>query len=77
MISVSGSFESPPPDRSCGKQLPDPIAVIQAVSFEGADAAELATAIRVLQAATARLNDHLSRLPLQPVPQALVLAERT
>ena len=39
--------------------LPDPIAVIQAVSFEGADDAEVATAIRVLQAATGRLNDHL------------------
>jgi DNA-binding MarR family transcriptional regulator len=42
------------------RQLPDPIAVIQAVSFEGADDAELATTIRVLQAATGRLNDHLS-----------------
>jgi DNA-binding MarR family transcriptional regulator len=42
------------------RELPDPIAVIQAVSFEGADDAELATTIRVLQAATGRLNDHLS-----------------
>jgi DNA-binding MarR family transcriptional regulator len=41
-------------------ELPDPIAVIQAVSFAGAADAELATAIRVLQAATGRLNDHLS-----------------
>jgi DNA-binding MarR family transcriptional regulator len=41
------------------QRLPDPIAVIQAVSFESADDAELATAIRVLQAATGRLNDHM------------------
>jgi DNA-binding MarR family transcriptional regulator len=41
-------------------ELPDPIAVILAVSFEGADDAELATAIRVLQTATGRLNDHMS-----------------
>jgi DNA-binding MarR family transcriptional regulator len=42
------------------QELPDPIAVIQAISFGGADDAELATAIRVLQAATGRLNEHLS-----------------
>ena len=42
------------------EELPDPIALIQAVSFDGADDAELATALRVLQAATGRLNDHLS-----------------
>jgi DNA-binding MarR family transcriptional regulator len=42
------------------QELPDPIAVIQTVSFVGADDGELATAIRVLQAATGRLNDHMS-----------------
>jgi DNA-binding MarR family transcriptional regulator len=38
--------------------LPDPIAVIQRVAYDGADGAELATAVRVLRAATQRLNDH-------------------
>jgi len=42
------------------KELPDPIAVAHAVSFAGADDAELATALRVLQAATQRLNDHIA-----------------
>ena len=42
------------------QELPDPIAMIHAVSFEGADDAELVTAIRVLQAATRRLNDRMS-----------------
>jgi DNA-binding MarR family transcriptional regulator len=37
--------------------LPDPIAVTQAVSFEGADEAELAATVRVLQRATQRLID--------------------
>jgi DNA-binding MarR family transcriptional regulator len=50
------------------KTLPDPIAVIQAVSFDGADDAELATAIRVLQAATGRLDDHLSEGNPSPRP---------
>lgn len=42
------------------KELPDPLIVIRQVSFDGADAVELATARRVLQAATQRLNDHLT-----------------
>ncbi len=42
-------------------ELPDPIALIQATAFDGADAAELATAIRVLAAATQRLNTHLAK----------------
>lgn len=42
------------------EDLPDPLAVIRAIAFDGSDAAELATAIRVLQAATQRLNDHLA-----------------
>jgi DNA-binding MarR family transcriptional regulator len=42
------------------KELPDPLAVIRAISFEGADPAEMATALRVLQQATQRLNSHLA-----------------
>jgi DNA-binding MarR family transcriptional regulator len=41
-------------------ELPDPLALIRALAFDGSDAAELATAVRVLQAATQRLNDHLA-----------------
>jgi DNA-binding MarR family transcriptional regulator len=40
--------------------LPDPLAVIRAISFDSSDAAELAIAVGVLQAATQRLNDHLA-----------------
>jgi DNA-binding MarR family transcriptional regulator len=42
------------------KELPDPIGLIMAVAFDGADATELAIARRVLQAATQRLNEHIS-----------------
>ena len=42
------------------EKLPDPLARIRAIAFEGADPAELATALRVLQTATQRLNDHMS-----------------
>jgi DNA-binding MarR family transcriptional regulator len=42
------------------EELPDPLARIRAIAFDGADAAELATAVRVLQAATQQLNDHLA-----------------
>jgi DNA-binding MarR family transcriptional regulator len=42
------------------EELPDPLAVIRAIAFEGSDAAELATAVRVLQAGTQRLSDHMS-----------------
>lgn len=42
------------------KELPDPIALILSVAFDGVDQAELATARRVLQAATERLNHHVS-----------------
>jgi MarR family transcriptional regulator, lower aerobic nicotinate degradation pathway regulator len=41
-------------------QLPDPLALIRVIAFEGSDPAELAAAARVLQAATQRLNDHLA-----------------
>jgi DNA-binding MarR family transcriptional regulator len=37
-------------------EIPDPLAVIRSVSFEGADAGEMETAIRVLQTATERLT---------------------
>jgi DNA-binding MarR family transcriptional regulator len=40
--------------------LPDPLARIQAIAFDGADAGELAIAVRVLQAATQQLNEHLA-----------------
>jgi DNA-binding MarR family transcriptional regulator len=42
------------------KALPDPITLILSVAFDGVDPAELATARRVLQAATERLNNHVS-----------------
>jgi DNA-binding MarR family transcriptional regulator len=42
------------------EELPDPLALIRAIAFEGSDSAELATAVRVLQAATQRLSDHMS-----------------
>jgi DNA-binding MarR family transcriptional regulator len=46
--------------RNLWNELPDSLALIRAIAFEGADAAELATTVRVLQAATQRLNDHLA-----------------
>jgi DNA-binding MarR family transcriptional regulator len=42
------------------QELPDPLALIRAIAFNDSDAAELATAQRVLQSATQRLNDHMS-----------------
>ena len=42
------------------EELPDPLARIRAIAFDSSDAAELATALRVLQAATQRLNDHMA-----------------
>jgi DNA-binding MarR family transcriptional regulator len=41
-------------------ELPD-LALIQAVAFDGVDAEDLATVVKVLEAATQRLNDHLSK----------------
>jgi DNA-binding MarR family transcriptional regulator len=46
-------------------ELPDPLALIRAIGYEGSDAAELATAVRVLQAATHRLLDHLSEARIE------------
>jgi DNA-binding MarR family transcriptional regulator len=43
------------------EELPDPLALIREIAFDGADAAELATARRVLQAATQRLSNHLAK----------------
>jgi DNA-binding MarR family transcriptional regulator len=43
------------------KELPDPIALIRSVAFDGVNQAELAAARRVLQAATERLNHHMER----------------
>ena len=41
------------------KKLPDPIALSQSIAFNGVDRRDLATASRVLQAATERLNNHI------------------
>lgn len=55
-------------------ELPD-LALIEAVAFDDVDASELATVVKVLRAATQRLNNHLSKeiesaqmdgAPLQP-----------
>ena len=46
--------------RKLWKELPDPIGLITAVAFDGADPTELAIARRVLKAATQRLNEHIS-----------------
>ena len=40
------------------KDLPDPVAVTRAIALEGADTAEIETAIRVLKAATERVEGH-------------------
>jgi DNA-binding MarR family transcriptional regulator len=42
------------------EELPDPISLTYGVAFDGADSADLAVALRVLQTATRRLNDHMS-----------------
>src|ERR1700729_1567145 len=49
------------PGMKLWEELPDPLALIREIAFDGADAAELATARRVLQAATQRLNDDLAK----------------
>ena len=43
--------------------LPDPLASIRAVSLPNSSAQDVATAIRVLQEATSRLNDRLAAAP--------------
>ena len=52
------------------EELPDPLALIRAIAFEGSDAAELATAVRVLQAATQRLNDRMAEATLGGIRSA-------
>lgn len=42
------------------QRLPDPIELILKVSFDGVKEAELATVVRVLEAATGRLTNHLT-----------------
>lgn len=42
------------------KELPDPTALVLSAAFDGFNKTELATASRVLQAATERLNQHIS-----------------
>ncbi|CAN5273986.1 hypothetical protein BH11ACT2_BH11ACT2_21770 [soil metagenome] len=49
-----------PAGEQLWKELPDPVAISQGVAFEGADAAELDVARRVLRTATQRLQDHLA-----------------
>jgi DNA-binding MarR family transcriptional regulator len=41
-------------------ELPDPLAMIRTIAFDGSDPSEMATALRVLQAATQRLTDHMA-----------------
>jgi DNA-binding MarR family transcriptional regulator len=48
--------------RKLWKELPDPLALIRKVAYDGADGEDLATAVRVLEAATQRLNDHMSAI---------------
>jgi DNA-binding MarR family transcriptional regulator len=50
-------------------ELPDPLALIRAIAFEGADPAELAAAAQVLQSATERLNRHLADGKHSPSPR--------
>jgi DNA-binding MarR family transcriptional regulator len=47
--------------RKLWTQLPDPVALILSVAFDGVDQTELETARRVLQAATERLNLRVSK----------------
>lgn len=51
--------------RTLWAQLPDPVAVSVEIAFGGMDPADLATARRVLQEATRRLNAHIAP-PDQP-----------
>jgi len=50
-----------PAGRRLWDQLPDPTALIRATAFDGVEPAELETVARVLQTATQRLNDLLSK----------------
>jgi MarR family transcriptional regulator, lower aerobic nicotinate degradation pathway regulator len=46
--------------RKLWDELPDPVALGHAISFDGADEDDLATARRVLRAATQRLLEHMA-----------------
>jgi DNA-binding MarR family transcriptional regulator len=46
--------------RTLWDALPDPIAVIEAVSLDGINDTDLETAIRVLRTATERVTNHLA-----------------
>jgi DNA-binding MarR family transcriptional regulator len=46
--------------RKLWKSLPDPITLIMSVSLNGVDKSEMATTMRVLRAATERLNRYIS-----------------
>jgi DNA-binding MarR family transcriptional regulator len=46
--------------RKLWKSLPDPITLIMSVSLNGVDKSEMATTMRVLRAATERLNLYIS-----------------
>ena len=46
--------------RKLWKALPDPVALILSTAFDGVDDADLATARRVLEEATRRLNQHIA-----------------
>lgn len=47
-----------PAGQELWKALPDPIATVGAVAFDGIDPADLERTIRVLKAATRHLNEH-------------------
>jgi DNA-binding MarR family transcriptional regulator len=47
-----------PTGRDLWESLPDPVAIIATVAFDGVDPTDIATASRVLKKATARLNDY-------------------
>jgi DNA-binding MarR family transcriptional regulator len=49
--------------RDLWRRLPDPVAANQAIAFDGADAEDLATAVRVLRAATERLSTQVPGAP--------------
>lgn len=52
--------------RALWDALPDPVALVQRVSFDGADEVDLAVARRVLQEATQRLLAHLAQEEADP-----------
>ena len=53
-------LELTPEGHELWKKLPDPVAELRAIAFGPTDAADTATAIRVLQEATRRLNEHMA-----------------